>query len=82
MYAIGVVSLFTSATRIGPLRTAVVMNLEPLIAIAGSWMVLGQGLTPMQLVGGVLVLGGVLGAQLGRGVVTHPIKGEGHATRR
>lgn len=82
LYAIGVVSLFTSATRIGPLRTAVVMNLEPLIAIAGSWMVLGQGLTPMQLFGGVLVLGGVLGAQLGRGVVTHPIKGEVHAARR
>jgi len=64
LYAIGLVALFTSAVSIGPVRTAVVMNLEPLVAIAGSWLLLGQGLTPVQLAGGVLVLAGVLGSQL------------------
>jgi drug/metabolite transporter (DMT)-like permease len=65
LYAIGLVAIFTSATRIGPLRTGLVMNLEPLVAIGGSWLLLGQGLTPMQLAGGALVIAGVVGAQMG-----------------
>jgi drug/metabolite transporter (DMT)-like permease len=66
LYAIGLVALFTSATRIGPLRTGLVMNLEPLVAIGGSWLLLGQGLTPTQLAGGALVIAGVVGAQMGK----------------
>ena len=66
LYAIGLVALFTSATRIGPLRTGLAMNLEPVVAIGGSWLLLGQGLTPAQLAGGVLVIAGVLGAQMSK----------------
>lgn len=66
LYAIGLVALFTSATRIGPLRTGLAMNLEPIVAIGGSWLLLGQGLTPTQLVGGALVIAGVIGAQMSR----------------
>ena len=64
LYAVGLVALFTSATRIGPLRTGLVMNLEPIVAIGGSWLLLGQGLTLIQLLGGAMVLLGVLGAQM------------------
>ncbi|MBL8383122.1 MAG: EamA family transporter [Burkholderiales bacterium] len=63
-YSIGLVALFTSATRIGPARTAVIMNLEPVAAILLSTLLLGQGLTAAQLGGGALALAGVLGAQL------------------
>jgi drug/metabolite transporter (DMT)-like permease len=66
LYAIGLVALFTSATRIGPLRTGLVMNLEPIVAIGGSWLLLGQGLAPAQLAGGALVIAGVIGAQMAR----------------
>ncbi len=66
LYAIGLVALFTSATRIGPLRTGLAMNLEPVVAIGGSWLLLGQGLTPVQLLGGALVIAGVIGAQMSR----------------
>ena len=66
LYAVGVVGLFTSATRIGPVRTAVMMNLEPVIAIGLSTLVLKQGLTGLQYGGGALVIAGVLGAQLAR----------------
>ncbi|MCX7139746.1 MAG: DMT family transporter [Proteobacteria bacterium] len=66
LYAIGLVALFTSAVRIGPLRTGLVMNIEPIIAIGGSWLLLGQGLTPLQLCGGGLVIAGVIGAQMNR----------------
>lgn len=64
LYAIGIVALFTSASRIGPSRTSMMMNLEPVIAISASWLLLGQGLAPAQLLGGVLVIAGVLGSQL------------------
>ena len=66
LYAIGLVAMFTSAVRIGPLRTGLVMNLEPIVAIGGSWLLLGQGLTPVQLAGGALVIAGVIGAQTSR----------------
>ncbi len=65
-YAVGLIGLFTSATRIGPIRTAAMMNLEPVIAIALSTVVLNQGLSGLQYVGGVLVMVGVVGAQLSR----------------
>ena len=65
-YAIGLIGLFTSATRIGPIRTAAMMNLEPVIAIALSTVVLHQGLSGLQYAGGVLVMVGVVGAQLSR----------------
>jgi drug/metabolite transporter (DMT)-like permease len=66
LYAIGLVALFTSATRIGPLRTGLAMNLEPVVAIGGSWLLLGQGLAPTQLAGGALVIAGVIGAQMSK----------------
>lgn len=66
LYAVGLVSLFTSASRIGPLRTSLVMNIEPIIAIGTSWLILGQGLAPAQLFGAALVLAGVVGAQMGK----------------
>jgi len=69
LYAIGLVALFTSAVRIGPLRTGLVMNIEPIIAIGGSWLLLGQGLTPVQLAGGALVIAGVVGAQTSRQIL-------------
>lgn len=66
LYPIGLVALFTSATRIGPIRTTVVMNIEPIIAILLSTLLLGQGLSGLQYAGGALVLAGVVGAQLAR----------------
>jgi drug/metabolite transporter (DMT)-like permease len=66
LYTIGLVALFTSAVRIGPLRTGLVMNIEPVVAIGGSWLLLGQGLTPVQIFGGALVIAGVIGAQMSR----------------
>lgn len=66
LYSVGLVALFTSATRIGPLRTSLIMNVEPIIAIGASWLILGQGLAPVQLIGAALVVAGVIGAQMGK----------------
>lgn len=72
LYAVGIVALFTSASRIGPSRTSMMMNLEPVVAISASWLLLGQGLTPTQLLGGVLVIAGVLGSQWRQGTSAPP----------
>ena len=66
LYSVGLVALFTSASRIGPLRTSLIMNVEPIIAIGASWLILGQGLVPAQMFGAALVIAGVAGAQMGK----------------
>jgi probable blue pigment (indigoidine) exporter len=60
--AIGAV--FVSANRVGPFRTALVMNLEPLLAAIGSAVALGDVITPVQALGGVIMLAALVAFQL------------------
>jgi len=53
---ISVLAIFVSITRIGPFRTALIMNLEPLVSTIGSIVLLGEVLTPVQAAGGALML--------------------------
>jgi len=53
---LSVLLIFVSVTRIGPFRTALIMNLEPLVSTLASMALLGEVLTPVQAVGGVLML--------------------------
>jgi probable blue pigment (indigoidine) exporter len=57
---IAISGVFISTMRIGPFRTALFMNLEPLLATLGSAIVLGEGITPVQAVGGVVMIGGLV----------------------
>ena len=43
--------IFVSTVRIGPFRTALIMNLEPLTAMILSALVLGEIITPLQAAG-------------------------------
>jgi probable blue pigment (indigoidine) exporter len=58
--------IFVSVTRIGPFRTALIMNLEPLVSTLASMALLGEVLTPMQTVGGVLMLVALFAFQIRR----------------
>ena len=51
-----VLTIFVSITRIGPFRTALIMNLEPLVSTLGSITLLGEQLTPLQAMGGIIML--------------------------
>jgi probable blue pigment (indigoidine) exporter len=51
-----ILALYVSTQRIGPFRTALFMNLEPLMTAALSAAVLGDRLTPLQVLGGVLMI--------------------------
>jgi probable blue pigment (indigoidine) exporter len=50
--------------RVGPFGTALIMNLEPLIAMAGSALVLGDSITPLQRLGSAIMLAALVAFQL------------------
>ncbi|MCC6888385.1 MAG: DMT family transporter [Hyphomicrobiales bacterium] len=64
--AVAVVAVFVSTARVGPFRTALYMNLEPLLATVGSALVLGEVITPLQAFGGALMIAALMAFQLRR----------------
>ncbi len=52
----GILLIFLSTVRIGPFRTALLMNLEPLIATVLSALALGEVITPVQGLGIAIML--------------------------
>jgi len=64
LYALGITGLFLLLPLLGPVQTAVVLNLEP-VAVAGiAWIALGEMLTPLQCVGAIVVVTAVISYQL------------------
>src|SRR5207237_5076693 len=51
-----ILTLYLSTQRIGPFRTALYMNLEPLMTAVLSAIVLGDRLTPPQVLGGAVMI--------------------------
>jgi drug/metabolite transporter (DMT)-like permease len=66
MVTIAVLTLFISTQRIGPFRSALIMNLEPLLATILSAPLLGEVLTPLQGLGGAVMLAALVAFQLRR----------------
>jgi drug/metabolite transporter (DMT)-like permease len=58
--------IFTSTVRIGPFHTALFMNLEPPLAAIGSALFLGEVITPLQALGGVVMIAALVAFQLRR----------------
>lgn len=63
---ISVLALFVSIKRIGPFRSALIMYLEPLLSTVLSAPVLGETITPIQAIGGVVMLAALVAFQLRR----------------
>ena len=68
--ALAISAFWWSVGLIGAARAAIVGSLEPLGAIMLSVLVLGERLTPLQIMGGALILAGVLLVQWQPSVVT------------
>lgn len=62
----GILGVFASTARIGPFRTALFMNLEPLHATAGSALFLGEVVTPLQALGGTVMIAALMAFQIRR----------------
>lgn len=52
--------------RVGAARAGLLGMVEPVAASAAAWVVLGESMTPVQLVGGAVVIGGVILAETAR----------------
>jgi drug/metabolite transporter (DMT)-like permease len=64
--AVAVLTLYISTTRIGPFRSALIMNLEPLVATVLSALILGEVITPLQGLGSGIMLAALVAFQLWR----------------
>jgi drug/metabolite transporter (DMT)-like permease len=64
--AIAVLMVFVSTARVGPFRTALFMNLEPLLATVGSGIFLGEVITPLQALGGAVMIAALVAFQMRR----------------
>jgi len=60
----GVFLLFRALLYLGPTRTAVSNNLEPMVSVIAAALVLGELLAPLQGVGGLLILAAVVMSQI------------------
>jgi drug/metabolite transporter (DMT)-like permease len=63
---IAVLALFISVNRIGPFRSALIMNLEPLLASILAVPLVGDVITPIQALGGIIMLAALVAFQLRR----------------
>ena len=61
-----VLFIVVSTVRIGPFRTALIMNLEPLTAMVLSALLLGEVITPVQGLGSAIMLVALVAFQLWR----------------
>jgi probable blue pigment (indigoidine) exporter len=64
--AVAVLTLYMSTIRIGPFRSALIMNLEPLLAALISIPLLGEVMTSVQAAGGAIMLAALVAFQLRR----------------
>jgi drug/metabolite transporter (DMT)-like permease len=64
---VSILALFASTVRIGAFRTALVMNLEPVVTTVLSVLVLGELLAPLQLVGGAIMVVALCTFQIRKG---------------
>jgi len=61
-----VLLIFVSIARVGPFRTALIMNLEPFVSTLGSIALLGEVLRPLQALGGAIMLAALCTFQIRR----------------
>ncbi len=61
---VAVSAFFAGLRRVGPSEAAILSTFEPPVTVALAFLVLGEQLTPVQLLGGALVLAAVIVLQL------------------
>ncbi len=63
-YVVAFLTWFLAGRLAGPVRIAALMNIEPLVSIFAAWLLLGERLAPVQIIGACLVLGSILAITL------------------
>lgn len=60
LYGTGITLLFTVLPRLGVVGNSAIMNVEPVFALVLAWLILGQAIAPVQLLGALIVVGAVM----------------------
>ncbi len=50
---------YRAVNVVGPSRSAIFMNIQPVVGVALAWLLLSESFGPWRMVGGALILGGV-----------------------
>jgi drug/metabolite transporter (DMT)-like permease len=62
-YAFGIIALFMVMGEIGAVKASLIMNIEPVTSVVLGYLVLGQALHGLQIVGIALVVGAVVAVE-------------------
>jgi len=63
---VAILALFASTARIGPFRTALTMNLEPVVSTVLSMLLLGESMGPLQALGAAIMIAALCAFQIRR----------------
>ena len=63
-YTIAITAFFAAVRLVGPVKSGLVMNSEPVFSILFGFLILGQVLTPLQLVGAAVVVAAIVVVRL------------------
>jgi drug/metabolite transporter (DMT)-like permease len=60
LYGTAFTIMFTVLPRLGVVGNSAIMNVEPVFALMLAWLILGQSIAPVQVVGALVVVGAVM----------------------
>ena len=66
LYGTAFTIMFTVLPRLGVVGNSAIMNVEPVFALVLAWLILGQAIAPVQVLGALVVVGAVMGLGLRR----------------
>jgi drug/metabolite transporter (DMT)-like permease len=52
--------MFSLLPRLGVVGNSAIMNVEPVCALAMAWLLLGQAIAPVQILGALIVVSAVI----------------------
>ena len=59
-YGTAITSTFVLLPRLGTVNNAAVLNFEPIAVLGLAWLILGQAVAPLQIVGAFIVVGSIV----------------------
>lgn len=71
LYGLGFITLFVLAPRLNMAQNAPALHIEPVASLALGWVILGQRLSLIQIIGGACVVVGIMLLALQRSHVEH-----------
>ena len=60
LYGTAFTIMFTVLPKLGVVGNSAIMNVEPVFALVLAWLILGQAIAPIQMVGALIVVGTVM----------------------